>query len=220
MKAAIFDMDGLLIDSEPLWRIAEVDVFRSVGVPMTEEMCRETIGVRLPEVVRYWHGKFPWQGESIDSVEARILKEISRLIVERGKPMPGVTDTIELLRESDFALAVASSSPMQLIRTALETFGLVDSFAVIHSAEFESEGKPHPAVYLSAMSQLGADPDDCIAFEDSIFGVQSAKSAGAWVIAVPDSVDIVNPAINVADVVLPSLTEFTMDHALRPVAAS
>ena len=214
-KAAIFDMDGLLIDSEPLWREAEVEVFGSLGVPMTEEMCRETIGVRLPEVVRHWHAKYPWQGESLDSVEARILEKIGCLIVERSKPMPGVTDTIKLLLDARFELAVASSSPLRLIHTALETFGLVEHFSVVHSAEFESEGKPHPAVYLSAISLLGADPGNCIAFEDSILGVQSAKSAGTWVIAVPDSVDISNPAIEAADVVLSSLTEFSIEHATR-----
>ena len=75
---------------------------------------------------------------------------------------------------------------MELIRAALETFGLIENFSVLHSAEAEGEGKPHPAVYLSAMSRLGVDPKNCIAFEDSAVGVRAAKSAGAWVIAVPD----------------------------------
>jgi sugar-phosphatase len=216
MDAAIFDMDGLLIDSEPLWREAEVDIFNSIGVPLTEKMCRETMGVRLPEVVRHWHELYPWRGESLESVEARILDKVSQLIVRRGKPMPGVDEAIDLLSAANYELAVASSSPMRLIKAALETFGLTDRFSVLHSAEVESEGKPHPAVYLSAMSRLGADPNRCTAFEDSAIGVQSAKSAGAWVIAVPDPEDLENPAFAAADVVLRSLTEFSLDHVSYP----
>ena len=212
MKAAIFDMDGLLIDSEPLWQEAEISVFRSVGVPLTRELCHETVGVRLDQVVRHWYEKFPWRGQPLDVVEARILGEVSRLVVERGKPMPGVTRTIDMLSAAKYELAVASSSPMRLIRAALETLGLIDNFSVLHSAEAEGEGKPHPAVYLSTMSRLGVDPGNCIAFEDSAIGVRAAKSAGAWVIAVPDPADISNRAFAAADVVLSSLSNFSMDH--------
>lgn len=212
MKAAIFDMDGLLIDSEPLWQEAEISVLTSVGVPLTRELCRETVGVRLDDVVRHWYGHHPWRGESLESVEARILEEISRLIVNRGKPMPGVKGAIDSLSAAEYELAVASSSPMQLIRVTLETFGLIDNFSVLHSAEAESEGKPHPAVYLSTMSRLGVESSDCIAFEDSVIGVRAAKSAGAWVIAVPDPVDISNSAFAAADAVHSSLTDFSLDH--------
>jgi sugar-phosphatase len=212
MKAAIFDMDGLLIDSEPLWQEAEISVFRSVGVPLTRALCRETVGVRLDEVVRYWYDKFPWNSESLKAVETQVLEEVSRLIVHRGEPMPGVRETIEMLIAENYMLAVASSSSMQLIRAALETFGLIENFSVLHSAEVEAEGKPHPAVYLSAMSRLGVDPSDCIAFEDSAPGVLAAKGAGAWVIAVPDPADISNPAFADADVVLSSLTKFSMNN--------
>ena len=212
VKAAIFDMDGLLIDSEPLWQEAEVSVFQSIGVPLTRELCRETLGVRLDGVVQHWYRKFPWSGESLEMVEARILEEVSRLIVDRGRPMPGVTETIDLLIEARYELGVASSSPLQLIHTALDTFNLLGHFSVLHSAEAEGEGKPNPAVYCSAMSRMGADPGNCIAFEDSAIGVRAAKSAGAWVIAVPNLADTSNPAFADADVVLSSLTDFTMAH--------
>ena len=98
------------------------------------------------------------------------------------------------------------------IRTALEKFAIIELFSVLHSAEFEEKGKPDPAVYLSAMSRLGFEPDDCVAFEDSVPGVRAAKSAGARVIAVPDPVDISNPGFAAADVVLSSLTHFSMEH--------
>lgn len=212
MKAAIFDMDGLLIDSEPLWQEAEIAVFGSLGVPLTREMCRQTVGVRLDGVVRHWYRKFPWQGESPEAVEARVLNEVSRLVGERGELMPGVRTTIDKLQAANFVLAVASSSPMQLIRDALEQLDIMDRFSVLHSAEYEDEGKPDPAVYLTTMSRLGTDPEDCVAFEDSIMGVRAAKSSGARVIAVPDPKDFSNPGFYIADRVLSSLTEFSMDQ--------
>ena len=215
-KAAIFDMDGLLIDSEPLWQEAEIKVFRSVGVPLTRELCRETIGVRLDVVVRHWYARFPWRDVSLEVIEARVLDEVSRLIVDRGKSMPGVVETIDLLDAANYELAVASSSPMRLIRTALETFGLSERFSVMHSAEAEDMGKPHPAVYVSTMNRLGTKPEHCIAFEDTAIGVRAAKSAGAWVIAVPDPEDASDPAFSDADVVLPSLNDFSMACVRKP----
>jgi sugar-phosphatase len=212
MKAAIFDMDGLLIDSEPLWQEAEITVFRSVGVTLTRELCRETVGVRIDGVVRHWYEKSPWQGESLEVIEAEILEVVSRLVVERGTLMPGARETIDMLSAAKYELAVASSSPMRLIRTALEKLGIIDCFSVLHSADAEDEGKPNPAVYLSAMSRLGVEPNNCIAFEDSAIGVRAAKSAGARVIAVPDPADVTNPGFANADVVLSSLADFSLDQ--------
>ena len=212
MKAAIFDMDGLLIDSEPLWQEAEISVLGSLGVPLTRELCRQTLGVRLDGVVRHWYEEFPWQSESLEVVEAQILEVVTRLILERAKPMPGVREIISLLSAAKYELAVASSSPMQLIRTALEKFGIIEFFSVLHSADEEDEGKPNPAVYLTTMSRLGVDPIHCIAFEDSVLGVRAAKSAGARVIAVPDPADLSDPRFTDADVVLSSLTEFSLDQ--------
>lgn len=215
MSAAIFDMDGLLIDSEPLWQEAEVAVFRQLGVPLTRDMCRETIGIRVDGVVRHWHARFPWQGPSLDAVASQIVATVEQLIGERGALMPGVRQAIDVLRSAEYVLAVASSSPLTLIRAALEQLQVLDEFAVIHSAEDEAEGKPHPAVYATTMARLDLGPDRCIAFEDSLAGIQSAKSAGAYVIAVPDTVDRSNPGIALADVVLDSMTEFSLELVER-----
>lgn len=215
VKAAIFDMDGLLIDSEPLWREAEVAVFTSLGVPLNAERCRETMGLRLDRVVRHWHEKHPWQGLSLDEVEDQVLDGVARLIFERGQPMPGVEQAIELLSTAGYELAVASSSPRPLIDAVLSKFGLIDSFSVLHSAYDEDEGKPHPAVYLSTMSRLGVEALHCIAFEDSVIGVRAAKSAGARVIAVPEPADTSHPGFAEADIVLSSLTQFSLDHGVQ-----
>lgn len=210
MKAAIFDMDGLLIDSEPLWQDAEIAVFGELGVPLTRSMCRQTMGFRIDHVVRHWYEQYPWRGASLDDVEARVVAAVGELMRERGAPLPGVIDTIGVLRDAGFALAVASSSPMRLIRVALEQLAIIDRFTVLHSAENEPEGKPHPGVYSSAMARLGVEPEACIAFEDSVVGVRSAKRAGAFVIAVPDRSQRSNAGFAMADRVLDSLTGFSL----------
>lgn len=215
MDAAIFDMDGLLIDSEPLWQDAEIAVFGELGVPLTRSMCRETMGVRIDHVVRHWHERFPWEGPSFDEVENRIVALVGELMRERGAPMPGVNAVIGELSNAGYRLAVASSSPMRLIRLALEQLQIIDRFDVLHSAESESQGKPHPAVYSSTMARLAVEPRRCIAFEDSVAGVRSAKSAGASVIAVPDASERSNPGFAAADMVLDSLAEFSLDLVER-----
>jgi len=212
VKAAIFDMDGLLIDSEPLWQEAEMRVFNALGVPLTREMCAQSRGVRLDDVVRHWYGQFPWQGPTLAETEARIIDVVSGLIVQRGRPMPGVQQAIGMLAGAGYTLAVASSSPLGLIRTALETFGMIDRFTVLHSAEHEPAGKPDPAVYLSTMAKIGAAPGDCIAFEDSVHGVLAAKRAGAMVFAVPDPAEAGHAGFAEADVVLDTLLDFSLSQ--------
>lgn len=213
MKAAIFDMDGLLIDSEPLWKAAEIEVFGSLGVPLTPELCRQTTGVRLDGVVRHWYERYPWHGASHAEVEARVLETVSRLIAEQGSLMPGVEATIDTLLRAGYRLGVASSSPLQLMRAALEKLGIIDVFAVLHSAEDEARGKPDPAVYLTTLTRLDAEPQACFALEDSVLGVQAAKAAGIAVVAVPDPDEASDPGFDEADIVLASLAEFTLEQA-------
>lgn len=211
MRAVIFDMDGLLIDSEPLWREAEIAIFESVGVQLTEELCHETIGLRTDEVVSYWHSRFPWRGPSCELVTEQLLDAAQRLIVEHGSLMEGARDVVAELHSQDTKLAIASSSPLRLIRAVVEKLALGGYFSVLHSAEHEIAGKPDPAVYRTTMSLLGADPRQCLAFEDSLSGVRAAKAAGAMVIAVPAPADARDPGFAAADVVLTSLKDFSLD---------
>ncbi len=209
MHAAIFDMDGLLIDSEPLWREAEVDVFGAVGVPLSEEMCRETTGLRHDVVVRYWYARYPWEQPGLDEMTERLLEAAQALIVERGVLMPGAEDAIRLLHQLGLQLAIASSSPKSLIEAVVRKFDLGEYFSVLHSADDEKAGKPDPAVYQSTMSMLDVEAQDCLALEDSISGIRAAKAAGAKVIAVPDPGALNKTDFAEADVVLSSLEEFS-----------
>ena len=209
MQAAIFDMDGLLIDSEPLWREAEVDVFGALGVPLTDAMCRQTTGLRHDEVVRYWRARFPWDAPDTERVTGQLLEAAEALIVERGALMAGAREAINSLHARGMQLAIASSSPLRLIESVVDKFALGSYFSVLHSADSEKAGKPDPAVYRTTMSLLGIEPHECVALEDSVSGIRAAKAAGAMVIAVPDPAAGDDPGFAEADVVLSTLEELT-----------
>jgi len=211
MRAAIFDMDGVLIDSEPLWRRAEREVFGKVGVVLTKEMCLGTMGLRLDEVVRYWYQRFPWDGTDLQAVEEQVISAMHELISEEGKALGGVHETLERLRGADLMLAIASSSPLSLIETVVNKLEIRDFFQALCSADEDEFGKPHPAVYLRTADRLTVDPGECLVFEDSPLGVRSAKSAGMTVVAVPAADQYDDPRFNEADFKVRSLPEFSFD---------
>jgi len=207
--AAIFDMDGLLVDSEPLWQVAEVEILGGLGVPIDPHACRQTKGMFVNEVTAYWYERFPWPGPGTDEVAVAVVDRVSDLVVERGVLMAGVHQAIGLCRRHGLALALASSSQYRLIETVLGHFGLAGEFEVVHSAEEERYGKPHPAVYLGAAAKLGVDPTRCLAWEDAGAGVLAAKAARMVCVAVPDAAERSRPAFAIADAVLASLEEAT-----------
>jgi HAD superfamily hydrolase (TIGR01509 family) len=208
-QAAIFDMDGLLIDSEPLWHKAEILVFATVGLHLTPAQCRETTGVRIDEVVRIRHRQKPWRNKSCEQVEREIMAEVQRLAVTEGQAMPGVYEVLEEFHALGVPLAVASSSPAGMIAAVLDHLEIASYFKVRCSAADEEHGKPHPAVYLNTARRLGVAPRQCVAFEDSVPGVQSAHAAGMTVIAVPDPHHFELPEFSLARHKLRSLAEFS-----------
>ena len=210
--AAIFDMDGLLVDSEPLWHEAEVEVLGGLGVPIATGDPRRTKGIFVREVTRYWYERFPWVGPSTEEVATRIVDRVIDLVGEKGTLQPGVERAISLCAGHGLALALASSSEHRLITFVLERFGLAGHFRFAHSAEEEPYGKPHPAVFLTAASRLGIAPDRCLVWEDAPAGVLAAKAARMTCVAVPAPGDRGQPAFAIADAVLSSLEE--ADEAL------
>ena len=209
LRAAIFDLDGLLIDSEPLWQQAEVECFGAVGVPLTREQARETLGLRSDEVVCLRFDQYGWDEEAypLEEVEERIIQRVLELIESDGKPMVGVYEVLEFVEARGLRLAVASSSRVIVIEAALQALGVADRFELIHSAELELLGKPHPGVYLTTARKLDLPPAECVAFEDSPAGLESAKEAGMACIAIPDPNVVDNPDLRRADLVLSSLAD-------------
>ncbi len=210
MKAAIFDMDGLIIDSEPLWRLAERETFARVGLELTDDECRKTTGLRSDEVVGYWFERRPWSGSSREEVHRNLDGRVTEFIAEQGRPMPGVRRVIDLLRGAGLRLALASSSSHELIGVVLTTLGLEDVFEFTCSGVDEERGKPDPAVYLTTVRRLGLRARECCAFEDSAAGVQAAHAAGLFVIAVPATADFDDPRFDLADLKLPTLDDFDL----------
>ena len=210
--AAIFDMDGLLIDSEPLWRQAEITCFSEVGISLTEDDCRDTMGYRLNEVIEHWYEKQPWENLTSSELESNIIRKVIELVHLSGKPLPGVDYAIELFESLGFGIALASSSPDILIREVLKALQLEDKFTVVHSAEHEQWGKPHPQVFISTAEKLGIETTDCVVIEDSFHGIIAGKAAKMKVIAVPDPYDFDKPGYGAADLVLTSLEKLNIEH--------
>jgi sugar-phosphatase len=204
-------MDGLLLDSEPFWVQSEKDVFKSVGVELTGELCHRTFGMRIQEVAPYWHRQFPWDTnkKSFESVANEVMDLVINLINEKAKPFAGVDYILDFFESKNIPLAIASSSAMRIIDAVMDKLCIRERFKVIYSAENEKYGKPHPGVYITTAEKMGVEPVDCAAFEDSFNGLISAKAAKMKTVAVPELTDFYHPQFNIADVKLRKLTEFT-----------
>ncbi|MFZ1062775.1 MAG: hexitol phosphatase HxpB [Acidimicrobiales bacterium] len=206
VRATLFDMDGLLIDSEILWHKAELEIFGRLGVPISDEEDRSTKGMFVVEVVHYWYSKYPWAAPDLDVVADEVLERVGQLVESEGVLLPGAVRAIDLASARG-PVGLASSTPLTLIYRCLDHFGLRDRFAVVHSAEHEAFGKPHPGVFLSAAASLEVDPRDCLVFEDSAAGVLAAKAGRMTVVAVPTPADRSLAEFALADLVLGSLEE-------------
>lgn len=203
IDAVIFDLDGLLIDSEPLWRKAQIEVFARAGLTLTEAQCAETTGLRVDEVVqlrmrRHREWRALTEADAVEAIHARVIE----LVRAEGAAREGAREAVAFVAERGVRLALASSSARRVIDAALDRLGCRDAFEVIRSAEHEPYGKPHPGVYLATARELAVEPTRCVAVEDSLNGLIAAKAARMRCLAVPDRDDA---RFALADVVLPSL---------------
>jgi mannitol-1-/sugar-/sorbitol-6-/2-deoxyglucose-6-phosphatase len=198
-EAVIFDMDGVLIDSEPLWKIAMENVFNSIGCPLTKKDFQKTVGLRIDEVIEYWFEHIGWKEKSPKEVENEIVQQMIELIQQNGEPLAGVIETLDYLRANNFKIGLGTSSYSVLIDTVLNTLQIADKFDFTHSAEHEKFGKPHPAVYLSVAKRLNVSPRKCLVIEDSLNGIIAGKAAGMKVICIPEKTHHPEPRLILAD---------------------
>jgi mannitol-1-/sugar-/sorbitol-6-/2-deoxyglucose-6-phosphatase len=169
------------------------------------------MGLRIDDAVRHWWDRFPWEGMSPAAVERAVTDRVAELITERGEPMPGALEAVELCGRLALPVGVCSGSYAVVIVAALDRLGIGSSVTVWHSAEWEPLGKPHPGAYLSTAAKIGVEPVGCLAVEDSFNGAVSAKAARMRVIAVPEPAAFSSPRWGMCDAVLPSLVDLDED---------
>jgi sugar-phosphatase len=215
LNTVIFDMDGLLIDSEPLWNEAANIVFGRHGIHLTEEQYALTTGLRTREFVSRWLRQFGKQEIDHQATEKAIVENVVRLVKEKGAPMPGVDHIFRLFRSLDFHIGLASSSPPELISVVTGMLGISDELEAVASAETLAYGKPHPQVYLDCAGLLSAAPAECICFEDSFHGMIAAKAAGMKCVIVPSEKEKGMPRWNAADLRIGSLDDFNREQLLE-----
>lgn len=214
ISAAIFDMDGLLTDSEPRWHQAELEVAAEIGLQMTVEDLKKTMGVRMVEVAQIWYENTPWEGPTPAEVAERVVDRVIEL-GESATCLPGVVDTLDLVEEAGLRVALCSSSDKRLIDATLEQLGLASRFELAHSAETNEYGKPHPMPYLETAQGIGVRPSECLAFEDSLNGCISARAASMQVVAVPDPEMVDTSQFGFCAEVLVSLDDMTPSMLAR-----
>ena len=208
-KAIIYDMDGLLIDSEPYWRKGMIQVLGSVGLNLTEEQCAATTGLRFDHVLEYWYGRNPWTGKTVTQVHDEVLNYMERAILHDAPLLVGVIESIAQYKREGYKLAIASSSAMRLIKACIHRLNGDELFNAVVSAEHEEYGKPHPAVFLAAAKALSVSPLDCVVLEDSMMGVIAAKAARMKCVAIPAPENYDNPKFAIADWKVKSLIQLS-----------
>lgn len=187
MNAVIFDMDGVIVDSERFWQQAEKEVFTSVGVEVTDALCEITKRMTTNEVTQFWYERSPWGNKRFEEVENMVIDRVIELIELENCIISGVVATIKELKLRGFKLGLATNSPYRIIPRVLKKTKLTDYFTIISSAEFEKNGKPEADVYLRTLDRLSEKAENCIVIEDSNSGIIAAKKAGIKVIAYTDN---------------------------------
>jgi sugar-phosphatase len=207
-QAAIFDMDGLLIDSEPLWQEAGRETLETFGHSLTAEQYHSSTGLRTEEWIEHWFHFFNIPMDLAPGAIKTIVQKAIEKIQSRGQLLPGAESIIDAFRQRDYRIGLATSSPMELVDVVLPKFRQGVSFDAIASAGQLPLGKPHPQVYLDCAALLDTHPLRCIAFEDSFNGMIAAKAARMKCIVVPSAGDFDAGKWNAADRKLRSLSEF------------
>jgi HAD superfamily hydrolase (TIGR01509 family) len=211
----IFDMDGLLIDSEPLWEEAGKETMAQYGVTLTNEQYHFSTGLRTKEWVDYWFTWFNIDKKHSLEAELRIVQQAISKIGERGIIMPGVEHILQFFRDRKFKIGLATSSPLDLVRVVADKLQINDYLQAIASAGELPYGKPHPQVYLNCAKDLEVSPLECICFEDSFNGMIAVKAARMKCVVIPAQDQQHQARWDAADMKLPSLLQFNEEVLAR-----
>lgn len=208
LNTVIFDMDGLLIDSEPLWNEAADEVFKDYGVRLTAQQYGATTGLRTREFLGSWFNHFKIPHTHIAETEIKIVDKVIELVKQKGKPLPGVSYIFKFFTERKFNIGLATSSAPGLINVVTNLLGIDNYLQAISSADDLAFGKPHPEVYLNCAEKLSVLPGQCICFEDSYNGMIAAKAARMKCVIVPAPKDSTKLIWEAADLKISTLKNF------------
>ena len=207
-NTVIFDMDGLLIDSEPLWNEAADEIFKQYGIQISKEQYSTTTGMRIKEFVLYWFRVNKIPAENAAMAEEKIIQLVIEKVKTKGRPMQGIEHILNFFISRKYKIGLASSSPMSLIDVVIDKLGIRNYIHAVCSAANLQFGKPHPQVYLDCAAALNSDVHECICFEDSFNGLIAAKAAGMKCVVVPAPHDTGKARFSAADLKISSLNNF------------
>ncbi len=208
LNTVIFDMDGLLVDSEPLWEEAGRETLQQFNVSLSTEQYHISTGLRTGEWIDHWFRHFGIGMEHAAAAETTIIQAAIDKISRRAATMPGATHIIDFFSSRGFKIGIASSSPMKLINIVTQKMQIDNIVQAKASAERLANGKPHPQVFLNCAALLGSPPAACICFEDSFNGMIAAKAARMKCVVVPARNQQQQPRWAAADLKLSSLQNF------------
>lgn len=208
IKAVLFDMDGLMVDTESLSTEAFINSAKAQGYNMTKEETLKVLGFTKANIYQFWIDYF--QGTNVDGKKLvddhyEYIKNV--LYTVGPEKMPYVEELLKYLRENNYKIAVASSSDTADIKNNLEKTKLEKYIDEIASGAEVENGKPAPDVFLLAAKRLGVDPKDCLILEDSKAGIKAGKASGAMVFMVPDMFTVDKECEDTADRILTNLGE-------------
>ena len=212
LDTVIFDIDGLLIDSEPLWNEAASEVFRLYDITLTEQQYLSTTGLRTKEFVDQWFDYFDVPKSRAAEAESRIIASVLKKIEEKATIMKGVHHILNFFYDKGFKIGLATSSPQELIDLVIRMIGLESIVTATASAQEIAFGKPHPQVYLDCASKLNSNPTTCVCFEDSFNGMIASKAARMKCVVIPHHAQLKEERWGAADLKLSSLQNFGELH--------
>jgi HAD superfamily hydrolase (TIGR01509 family) len=207
IRAVIFDMDGVVIDSENLWQQSEVELFRELGIGLTQPLLKQTRGLVTKDMVNHWCDDFQITTVAREELMKRYDDQMVENMRTRVPLMKGAREAVRFFREKGLPVALASCSTHVHIDAVLERHKLRELFSLVVSAAGIMPGKPHPEIYLHTAKKLGVDPTHCLAIEDSFFGVVSALAARMKVLAMPDPHEYGQSRFDAAHMKIRSLRE-------------
>jgi sugar-phosphatase len=214
LNTVIFDMDGLLIDSEPCWQQAGMETLRQFNVTLSPIQYHHTTGLRTPEWLDYWFGYFGIDKSLIPAAAAALHANVFDKIRTKADPLPGVRQVLDFFKAKNFRIGLATSSPLSLANIVTDKLEIGSYFDTVTSAGDLPFGKPHPQVYMDCAAALSSSPLECLAFEDSFNGLIAAKAARMKCVAVPVYDQYALPKWGAADLKLASLLEFNESHLI------